>query len=150
MGDVSRRNAVRVAASLAVGAGVFGSKAAPGQEAKESADPLLDLAHKNPQMFMFSEQVAFRIEGDGHSRDLYMTSARDPQQGGVVSVRAGSMRIFRADADRDAFTRQGGLYWRFRDTQGKAQFKQPGALVMVMRDFDDTVRCYSLVLDLRC
>ena len=83
-------------------------------------------------------------------RDLYITSARDSLQGGEVRVPPGSMRIFRADAGRDAFTQQGGLYWRFRDTPGKAQFKQPGALVMVVRDHDDTVRCYSLVLDLRC
>jgi hypothetical protein len=67
-----------------------------------------------------------------------------------VAVPRGSMRIFVADAGHDEFTRQGGMYWKCGKTQGKFQFKQIGAPVMVVRDKDGTVHCYSLVLDLRC
>jgi hypothetical protein len=151
MTDVSRRDAVKLAAGLAVGAGTLAIQEARGQEAGKPADPQLEQATRNPQAFMFGEQVTFKIEGDGHSRELFITSARDSQgRRARLPVPAGSMRIFRADADLDAFTRQGGLYWQFRDTQGKAQFKQAGALVMIVRDHDDTVRCYTLVPDLRC
>jgi hypothetical protein len=42
----------------------------------------------------------------------------------------------------------GGWYWRCGDTQGKT--KQPGALSMVVRDHEGTVRWYSMVLGFRC
>lgn len=152
MRSVNRRDAVKLTAGLAVGAGALDGQVASGQQAEQlAADPALEQALKNPQNFMFSEQVTFELEGDMRGFSLFITSARDPN-GLSESVRVppGSMRIFRAEADHDEFTRQGGMYWRIRDTEGKVQFKTPGPLVMVVRDHDGTVRCYSLEIDLRC
>jgi len=67
-----------------------------------------------------------------------------------VLIRPGTMRIFRADAGKDEFTKKGGLYWKCGKAEGKFQFQEPGALVMALRDQDGTVRCYSLALDFRC
>ena len=160
MGNVSRRDAVRLAASLAVGASVVAANGALGQEqaadpkpAKPSDDPQLALALKSPYLFMFGEQVTFKTSTTApHTFDLVITSARDPvgTHTDGVHVRPGTMRIFQADAGRDDFTKQGGMYWRCGDAQGKVQFKTAGPLVMVVRDQDGTVRCYSLVLDFRC
>jgi len=161
MSDLSRREAVKLAAGLAVGGGALAVGIVHGETAKETsdpqpvADPELEDAIQNPQSFMFREQVTFRLKGDGHSRALYITSARDPRErqdrnNTQVRVPSGAMRIFRADTNQDEFTRQGGIYWRFHEQKGRIQFNQPGALVMIVRDRDDTVRCYSLVHDLRC
>ena len=179
MSAMNRRDAVKLTAGwtagLAIGAGGFSVREARGQLAgpaaepqpvdalthpqpavaaaqrEQAADPQLELALKEPQRFMFSEQVTFKLAVDGHSRDLFITSARDPSGlSDSVRVPPGSMRIFRADADRDEFTKQGGIYWRFFETEGKVQFKRPGPLVMIVRDRDDTVRCYALVFDFRC
>lgn len=156
MSDVNRRDAVKLAAGLAVGAVGLAPRDARADQAqpvaaKASVDPMLESAQSNSQIFMFREQVTFRIEGDGRSRTLAFTSARDTQGKAThIHVPSAAMRIFRADAGLDEFTRQGGIYWKFRETEGKIQFKQPGALVMVVRDHDDTVRCYALDYDLRC
>jgi hypothetical protein len=156
MSTLSRRNAVKVAAGLAVGAAALTARETLGDaektdEAKPTTDLALEQALKNPQMFMFSEQITFKIEGDGYSRDLFITSARNTDGYATeVRVPAGSMRIFRADANVDEFTKSGGIYWKFFDKTGKAQFKQASALVMIVRDRDETVRCYSLMYDFRC
>ena len=83
-------------------------------------------------------------------RPLSREPSRPPRNNTQVRVPSGAMRIFRADTNQDEFTRQGGIYWRFHEQKGRIQFNQPGALVMIVRDRDDTVRCYSLVHDLRC
>lgn len=162
MSDVSRRDAMKLAAALAVGASAAVAGEALCQEAaptpEATADPQLEAALKNAGGFMFAEQVTFQTKTDGRHFNLYFTSARPSRHNTApVDVRLGSMRIFRADADRDDFTKQGGLYWRCGDTEGKVQFKKPnswygklGRLVLVVRDMDGTVHCYSLVPDLRC
>src|SRR5262245_22548047 len=127
MSDLSRREVVKLAAGLAVGAGVATGSLATGQDPKKPADRppatdpkdrLLAMAASSPQGFMLTGPETFQIKGDGASRDLIITSARD-QEGKPTPVRvpSGSLRIFRADADVDEFTQQGGLHWRFHDTQ---------------------------------
>jgi hypothetical protein len=113
---------------------------------------------------MLSEPKLFALDVDGHSRDLYITSARDVDGKSVrVRVPSRSIRIFRADASVDEFTKKGGLHWVFRDKPGKVQLKVPtekewkppvaapgqGEIVMVVRD-EDTVRCYAMSIDERC
>jgi hypothetical protein len=157
-GQVSRRGALRLSAGLAAGMGLAASGALgqqpenPGKlVGKQSdADWMLEDARKNPQVFMFTEQTTFRLEGDGHSRDLIITSVRDLHGSTELRVPPRAMRVFRADAGRDAFTQQGGFHWRFHDQEGRTQMKTPGALVMIVRDFEDTVHCYTLEYDLRC
>jgi hypothetical protein len=132
---------------------LFGSlstmPAADSGRREPSADGLLELALQTPQAFMFAEHVT-STTGDS-SKDLIVTSARSLQLNPeTVIICPGTMRIFRADADRDDFTRQGGWHWHCGDTHGDSQFKQPGALIMVVRQQDGTVHWYSLVLDLRC
>ena len=150
--DMNRRDAMKATAGLALGAGVLTGTEAIGQEAKKAADQLLETALKDPYVFMFAEEVTFKTSvTEPYTFNLVITSARDPRNGGeTVEVRPGSMRIFRADADKDEFTRKGGVYWRCGKTEGKFQFKEPGALVMAVRDQDGTVRCYSLAIDARC
>jgi hypothetical protein len=153
MNDLSRRDLVRVAAGLAV---LATGNLAVGQDAKEPAaadakDALLALAVRNPHAFALGEPVTFRIEGDGLSRDLVVTSALDERGGSVaVHLRSGTVRVFRADAGVDDFTKQGGLYWRFHDTKGNAKLKTPGAIVMMVREGYHTVRCYEMEPDYRC
>jgi len=162
--DITRRDAVRLwAASLVSGSGALALGAAEDRAGEIEANKQLtaapadpnaeDSALKNaiehPQSFMFLEQVTFQLQGDRYSRDLYFTSARNSGKKGL-RVPIGSMRIFRADPDVDEFTKSGGIYWKSFNTDGKLQFKQPGALVMAVRQRDDTVHCYTLMPDLRC
>lgn len=160
MSELNRREAVKLAAGLAACGGALVAGEARGNDklagdAKLSAaspeDSALEQAVRNPAAFMFREQVMFKLEGDGHSRDLYITSAKDADGKPLrVRVPSAAVRIFRADASVDDFTRNGGVYWQFFGKKGKFQLKDPGALVMIVREHDDTVRCYSLIHDMRC
>jgi len=169
--EVSRRDALKVAAGLAVGVGVGTAGSALGQQSSKpadapqpakSADDSLARAKENPEGFMLSEPQVFTLETDGYSHDLVITSARNEKGDRVqVIVPSRSVRFFRADTTVDEFTRQGGLYWRFRDQPGKVKLKKtaestalnpvpgPGQLVMLVRD-EETVRLYTMMLDLRC
>jgi len=160
MSELSRREAVMWAAGLAAGAGLVGGEArgdekpaaGGGQGAAVQPQPDADLeqALKSPLGFMFSEQLTFKLQGDS-SHEMVVTSARGVDRKPTsIYVRSATLRIFRADAGVDALTRQGGVYWRFHNQEGTLKFKQPGALVMIVREHDDTVRCYSLVYDERC
>jgi hypothetical protein len=150
MGVLSRRDAVKLAGGLTIGVRVMATGEAYGQEVKKTADPQLladpslEKAQRNPQNFMFVEQVTSKT--DDASSDLVVTSAK----GSDVNVRPGTMRIFRADANRDDFTKKGGWYWRCGKAQGKSQFETAGALIMVVRQKDGTVHWYSLTPDYRC
>jgi hypothetical protein len=135
---------------LTAGVGVL----ALGQsaEAAPPTDGELDNALKNPHVYMFGERVTSKTDPTApHSFDLVITSARGvdgkPEQ---VMVRPGTMRIFRADAAVDEFTKKGGWYWKCGKVEGKSQFKEPGALIMVVRQQDGAVEWYSLVIDVRC
>ncbi len=163
MSKLSRRQAVKLA-GLVVGAGALVGRAAGGDEKPAAGgqpaiaqqglplnDQALEQAMRHPSSFMFREQVTFKLEGDRHSRDMYITSARSHEgKRERVRVPSAAMRIFRADASVDDFTRRGGVYWQFFGKEGKIQFKDPGAIVLIVRERDDTVRCYSLEHDLRC
>ena len=154
MRSFNRRDAVKLAAGLTLGVSVLAADEALGQETKKPAkDPQLETALASPYQFVFGEQVSFKTSTtEPHTFDLVITSARDPvgTNNEGITVRPGTMRIFRADADRDEFTKKGGMYWRCGDTKGKVQFKEAGPLVMVVREHDGAVRCYTLALDYRC
>jgi hypothetical protein len=167
MSDLSRREAVKLAAGLAAGAGALVGQAAGGDEKpaaggqqaatpqvappQPKTDQALEQALRHPQNFMFGQQVTFQLEGDGHSRDLYITSAKNAEgKPERLRVPSAAMRIFRANSGVDEFTRKGGVYWQFFGKEGKFQLKEPGALVLIVREHDDTVRCYALHYDLRC
>jgi hypothetical protein len=153
MSNVSRRDAVKLAAGLAVGAGGLAAQGARGQEPKKVADPppadtLLAHALKNPHGLMFGEEVVSKSDT---GFDLVVSTARDVQgKPDTLNIRSGTMRVFRADAGVDEFTKRGGVYWKCGETEGKLQFKTLGALVMVVREKDGTVRWYSLHKDFRC
>jgi hypothetical protein len=167
MSQFNRREAVKWAVGAAACAGGLAGRAAGGDEkpvgggqpgiapqqvtSQRPTDAALEQALRSPSTFMFREQVTFKLEGDRHSRDLYITSARNPEgKPERVRVPSASMRIFRADSSVDEFTREGGVYWQFFGKEGKFQLKDPGAIVLIVRDHDDTVRCYSLIHDVRC
>ena len=165
--EVSRRDVIKFAAVLAVGAGAVTADAALGQQASkptETADAgigrdnLLAQAKQSPESFMLSEPEILVLNTDGHGRDLVITSARDEEGNRIeVGVRSRSVRIFRADPAVDEFTSEGGVYWRFRDKPGKVKLKKvsglaplhSGPIVMVVRD-EETVRLYTMTLDFRC
>lgn len=110
---------------------------------------------------MLGEPEILVLDTDQHSRDLVITSACDNEGKPVeVHVRSRSVRIFRANPTVDEFTSQGGVYWRFRDKTGKVTLKRTpgldlrskrhsGPIVMVVRD-EETVRLYTMSLDIRC
>jgi hypothetical protein len=170
--EVSRRDVVKRATALAVGAGVAtagsalalqpGEPAASAPGAGKKSDEVLARARQGPEGFMLSEPEIFALDTDGHSRDLVITSGRDEKGDPVeVHVPSRAVRIFRANPAVDEFTRQGGLHWRFRDKPGRVKLKttsgadsfdaisRAGHIVMVVRD-EDTVRVYTMTPDLRC
>jgi hypothetical protein len=139
-----------VVAGLAILLATLVSAAPPAGNTppEKERDGKLDLALRSPDAFFFTEEGMSKTDS---SFDLVVTSARDVQGNAhSVPVRAGSVRIFRADAGKDGFTQQGGWYWRCGATQGRSQFQQPGALIMVVRQQDGTVHWYALQIDFRC
>jgi|SRR6185437_16087350 len=78
---------------------------------------------------------AFQASFLGYSRDLVITSALD-ENGKLapVYVRSSSVRVFRADAGVDDFTKSGGLHWRFHDKTGKVRLPSAGEIVMIVRE----------------
>jgi len=152
MTDLTRRSALRQAAGLGLAVGI---PTAVGGDSLSFAgpvvDPELEGAAKSLQTYMFHEQVTFQLEEKNRFRELYVTSAKDPQGKNVrVRVPSAVVRIFRADADVDDFTKQGGVYYQIGKTEGKIQFKEPGRLILIVRDADGMVQCYRLLHDLRC
>ena len=131
---------------------VSGAQTPAGKPAAKPVDEELASAIKNPSNYFFSEQITFKTSvTDPHTFELIITSAKDPEHDrrGEI-VRPGTMRIFRANANVDDFTKKGGFYWKCGTTEGKAEFKTPGAIIMVVRDMDGTVRCYTMFHDVRC
>lgn len=124
----------------------------PAAKPPEPADPELADALRNPQMFFFGEQATSKTDPNApHSFDLVITSARNVKgERENVTIRPGTIAIFRADAGVDEFTKQGGWYWRCGKVEGKSQFKQPGALILVVRQLDGAIQWYSLHYDIRC
>ena len=157
MSDMSRRDAVKLAAGLAIGAGVLATQEAQGQEPKEvadpqppkaPADPMLENALRTRQGWMFAEQVVSKSDA---GYDVVVTSARNSEgQTEPVRIRTGTTHIFRADAGVDDFTKRGGWYWTCGKTEGQSEFKKSGALIMVVREQDGTTRWYSMAPDYRC
>ncbi|MBN9521228.1 RNA polymerase sigma factor [bacterium] len=116
------------------------------------AEGVLDVNGGNPEGMMFAEQATTKVDAEApRSFNLIVTSARNAKgEREDVIVRRGTMRVFRADTGVDDFTAKGGWYWRCGATEGRTEFKHPGALIMVVYEHDGTVRWYSLAPDLRC
>ncbi len=159
VGAVAQTGPTPASGSKATAAGVPKAVAAQLTQATnaekvvpKAGDGWLHSARRDPSTFMFAEQATSKIDPDAaRGFDLVITSTRNEDgQPARVVVRPGTMQIFRADAGVDEFTRQGGWYWRCGAVEGKSQFKEPGALVMVVRQMDGTTHWYSLVIDIRC
>jgi len=156
---LSRRQTIQHAAALAAGSFLISATARAGDSTSPATQPAGAKLHEaiNPQAYMLSEPVLIALDVDGYSRDLIVTSARDPDGKQMsVYVPSRSVRVFLADPSVDDFTRQGGIYWKFHDKPGQTQLKlypslqsPDGLLVMLVRD-SDVVRCYTLNVDLRC
>jgi hypothetical protein len=100
---------------------------------------------------MLTDQVTVKLDGDRRGHEFVIRSARDEKQRPTkIYMLSGKMRIFLADPDQDEFTKNGGLYWSFAGKEGKTQLRKPGAIVMAVRDTEDTVRFYTLRMDFRC
>ena len=152
MSEVNRRDAAKIAAALAIGTA---STSAAAQEPKNPTAPLRDealaRATENPSAHMLGKPVTVRLGGDGYTRDLVITSALGVDgKPTAVRLKPGTVAIFRADAGVDEFTKGGGLRWRFFGKPGEAKLASPGAVVMVLHEWDDTARFYTVNLDLRC
>lgn len=114
--DVSRRDAIKFTAVLAVGAGATTADLALGQQADKptetadvntTRDAFLVQAKQHPESLMLGEPVILMLNTDKYSRDLLITSAVDEQGNKVeVGVRSRCVRIFRADPTLDEFTSQ--------------------------------------------
>ena len=151
MRNVNRRDAVKLAAGLAAGTGLAARAEAKGDGPKVK-DTILALAKKNSETFTFVEQVTFKTSTtEPRSFNLVIATALDEQ--GVseaVIIRQGTTKIFRADSGVDDVTKKGGVHWTCGAAKGTFEFKEPGALVLAVREQDGTVRCYSLGIDYRC
>jgi hypothetical protein len=137
-------------AAAKLAAPVPAAKPAP-QPAAEPADPMLASALRDPYIFFFGETATSKTDPTApHSFDLVITSAKNVKgEREKVYVRRGTIRIFRADAGVDEFTKQ-GWYWTCGGKEGQTQFKEPGAVVMVVYQHDGTIQWHSLHLDVRC
>ncbi|HBL48173.1 MAG TPA: hypothetical protein DDZ90_32805 [Planctomycetaceae bacterium] len=150
MSDLSRRDAVKLVAGLGFGMGALSTRDAAGAEPAQPEDKMLQAALENPSRFMFTAQRTFKTTPSGY-RLIFTSALRKPTDHPEgVSMLPASMRIFRANADQDEFTRKGGLYWKCDKEAGQIQFRNPGELIMVIYDQDGTVNCYSLFYDVRC
>lgn len=154
MSRISRRVAVKLAAGLSVGAGLVTVGESRGEEVQKPAPKDLELssAVEHLPSYMFAEQVTFKTSvTEPHSFRLNFTSAVEPGGNGHgVEVRPGTVRVFRDAGDQDKSTKSSGLHWKCGAATGTVQFKEPGGLILAVRDLDGTVRCYRLVFDLRC
>jgi hypothetical protein len=123
--------------------------AEPPTDGQQTVDQMLKQAQDHgPGAFMFQEQTTSQCDA---KRDLIITSAQGVQQKPEpLTVRPGTMRVFRANSSLDEFTQQGGWYWRCSNVEGRSQFKQPGALILVVYQLDGTIHWYSLAIDFRC
>lgn len=138
--------------------------AAPATPAPaEPADRMLDRAIRTDGLggLMFGAHAVSRIHP--HT-GLVITSARDAEgRQTKLFVKSGTVRVFRADASLDDFTRNGGWYWRSGDADGKTAFEprptddglsdtppKAGPLVLVIYHPDGTIDWYSLHYDMRC
>ena len=149
MRAINRRESAKLAAGLATGAGL----AAPVRgELPKVKDTQLANAKQLANPYMFAERVTFKASTtEPRSFNLVITSALNEQ--GVresVSIRPGTVQVFRADADVDEKTKKGAVHWTCGAAKGTFEFKEPGALVLAVREQDGTVTCYTLVLDFRC
>lgn len=171
MSQVSRRDAVKMVAGLgivATGAGVIATRGtdseaaakpyqtpspAPAQQQKADAEQIdmnLKRAIENPYQYHFLEKVSFQAPKT--NRAVFFTSAsgnperksQDESKSRDERLSPSTIRVFRAIADQDAFTSQGGVYWKSDDTTGKIQFEHPGGLFLAVFDPDGMVHCYSL------
>ena len=152
MSEVNRRDAAKLAAALAIGA--VGTSAAAQEPKKPTAPPrdeALARAIEDPFMYMLGKPVTVRLGGDGGNIDLVITSALGVDgKPTAVRLKPGKVTIFRADAGVDEFTKGGGLRWRFFGKPGEAKLATPGAVLMVLYDWDDTARFYTMHTDFRC
>jgi hypothetical protein len=130
---------------------------ADNPEGAEPIDQALEQALRNPQSFMFSgHSTSQTAPYDG----LVITSARGKDgKRTKVTVYAGTMQVFRADATIDDFTKQGGWYWTCDEVQGKSQFVSApdqfppppdgaGPLIMVVRQQNGDVDWYALTFNM--
>lgn len=152
MSDFSRRDAVRLAAALAVGATACDDNRAAGAEGNAGFDSKLPQSVDELSAMMFTEQVTFQSPTQGRNTQFLKISPAvgSTNPNAAVLVPTAALRLFRSEAGFDEFTKAGGLYWSCGSESGKITFKEAGGLVLVVRDRDGTVRCYSLQFDLRC
>ena len=159
MGEVNRRDAARLAAALVLGAA--GTSAA-AEEPKDRTDCLtasprgqrdevLSKVIADPSRYMLAKPVTVRLGGDGHTWDLVITSALGVDgKPTTIRIKPGKVAIFRADAGLDDFTKEGGLRWQYFGKKREAKLSTSGAIVMVLHDWDDTARFYTMHVDYRC
>ena len=145
-------------AILAVGL-LTAAPRADSEPAEPNVDWMLEQALVHPQSFMLVDHVTSRADSNA---DLVITSARGPNgESAKAYVRPGSMRVFRADTERDEFARQGGWHWRCGEVEGRTRFETrpaplidpptgAGPLVLVVRQLDGTIHWYALAIDFRC
>ncbi|WP_437186503.1 hypothetical protein SH668x_003657 [Planctomicrobium sp. SH668] len=113
MGEVNRREAVKLAMSLGVAGAV--AKVALAEETPVSA-PSRALEDRvqgflvNPGSYMFGEEITTKLDDSLAGLELVITSAAPDRRGNHFVVRTHSAQIFQANADIDEFTKQGGVY----------------------------------------
>jgi len=140
--------AILAGLSLLFGALLAATAPAENPPPKLPADSMLHSALTSTQVFMFTEQLTSKVVS---SADLIISGTRNIEnQPESIHLRPSTVRIFRADAGINDFTKQGGLTWKCGAESGKLQFKTPGNVIMVVRDGDGTVHWYALQYDLRC
>lgn len=159
MSNLDRRDAVKWAAGLAIGSGIAATPHlvaaddtnTPPVAAPTDQDEWLVQVRSDVQRVQLGKPVTLQLAQGGRGHDLVITSARD-ENGKAVKyrVRLSSVRIIRADRTVDAFTRAGGLYWTHNGQSGQVQLDTPGAVVMIVREHDETVRFYTALPDFRC
>ena len=151
MRPINRRTAIRQAAAVSL-TSALAATGASGQTLKTTVDALLIQARKCPNFLMFGESATFQTSTtEPNTFALVFTSAVDENgKREMIEVRPGTMTIFRADARVNEETKKGGVLWKCGAKSGTVTFKQPGQIILAVREHDGTVRCHTLVHDFRC
>ena len=112
-------------------------------------DEQLRQALRSPQRFMFSDHAIDKVNAGTFIKVRSVAPAANGDAA-VVTVRPGTMRIFRADSTKASDGKHGELHWTIGAEERTTVIKEPGVVIMVVRSLDGVVNWYSLQYDFRC
>lgn len=159
MSALNRRELVTAVAGIVSTLSLPGLSTAVSEEIQAQPPKITDeILHKfksGSVGIRLSKPTVFKLDEDDRSRDLIFSNVLDEYGRTVNSFqKQGTVRIFRPAPDD--FRKDPVLNWKYNRQAGHIKLEDVldvmtnGPIVMVIREIDGTVRCYTLTYDLRC